>query len=106
MAQAPLSLSIRQRQAIPVLALQSARRAVKRKLQAQGIKLALVPAAQITRLAEEYAAANRASLVAEAARLAVRIFPARPPNGEVFGKIRETEHSHSCGMANTQGIQR
>jgi hypothetical protein len=77
-AEADLSLphlTPRQKSAVPVLALQRAREAVKAQLQRKGIKLSLTPAAQITRLAEEYALAYRDELLPEAILRAQRIYP-------------------------------
>jgi hypothetical protein len=55
--------------------MQRAREAVKRKLQAQGIKVSLTPAAEITRLAEDYALAHRDELLHEAILRAQQIYP-------------------------------
>jgi hypothetical protein len=70
-----LQLTPKQQSAIPTLALQAARRVVKRKLQAQGRKLSLICAAEITRLAEDYALEHRDELLPQAIALAQRIYP-------------------------------
>lgn len=49
-----MALSPQQRLAIKTLATQAARNAIRRKLQAQGVKVTLVPQAQIVPLAEHY----------------------------------------------------
>jgi hypothetical protein len=86
-AEADLSLpqlTPRQQSAIPVLALQSARHEVKRRLQAQGRKPSLICAAEITRLAESYAQEHRAELLPQAIRRAQQIYPT---------PVRNSQHS-------------
>jgi hypothetical protein len=77
-AEAALSLpqlTPRQQSAVPILALQRAREAVKRKLQAQGRKPSLICAGEITRLAESYVIEHRDELLPDAIARAVRIWP-------------------------------
>jgi hypothetical protein len=73
MAEAIRSLSspqpraiLQTRARIAVLARRMAISAVKRQLQAQGVKIGLMPAREISLRAEQYLAAHRASLIAEA----------------------------------------
>jgi predicted phage-related endonuclease len=73
MAEAIRSLSspqpraiLQTRARIAVLARRMAISAVKRQLQAQGVKVGLMPAREISLRAEQYLAAHRASLIAEA----------------------------------------
>jgi uroporphyrinogen-III synthase len=54
---------------IMTLARQAAIKAVKRRLQAQGLKPQHIPAKEIRALAEEYLQQHRARLMAEAAEL-------------------------------------
>jgi hypothetical protein len=69
-----LQLTLKQQRAIPTVAMQRARDAVKRKLQAQGIKVSLTPAAHITRLAEDYALEHRDELLPQAIRREQQIY--------------------------------
>ena len=68
-------LTAKQQFAVPILAMQAARNAVKRKLQAQGIGVSLTPAAPITRLAEDYAITHRDELLPQAILRAQQIYP-------------------------------
>ena len=70
-----LQLTPKQQRAIPILAMQAARHAVLRKLQAQGRKPSLMSAGEITRLAESYALEHRAELLPQAIARAQRIYP-------------------------------
>jgi hypothetical protein len=53
--------------AVIVLAQRAAREAVKRQLQAQGVRVALLPCSEISRRANEYLKAHRSELLAQAA---------------------------------------
>ena len=55
------------RDAVVALARHAARNAVKRQLQAQGVRVALVPYSEISRRANEYLKAHRSELLAQAA---------------------------------------
>jgi hypothetical protein len=93
-AEAGLSLpqlTPRQQSAVPVLALQRARAAVQRRLQAQGRKVSLTPAAEVTRLAEEYALEHRAELLPQAIAMAQRIYPTPVRNSQHSFKKRRLD---------------
>jgi hypothetical protein len=95
MAQAQIILTPQQQRAIPILALQSARRTVRAQLQRKGIKLSLTTAATITALAEDYALAHRAELLPQAIALAQRIYPT---------PVHHSEHSNRKRSPAAQGL--
>jgi hypothetical protein len=68
-------LTLRQQFAVPILALQAARNAVLRKLQAEGRKPSLMSAVEITRLAEVCAQEHRDEILPQAIRRAQQIYP-------------------------------
>jgi hypothetical protein len=101
MAKASLpQLTRKQQSAVPILALQRAKEAVKRKLQAQGIKVSLTPAAQITRLAEDYALEHRDELLPQAIALARRIYPTPVQNSQHSFKRRRPDPQAELLCAN------
>ena len=85
------------RHAVMVLAMQSATKAIKLQLRAQGIKLSQVPPRTIRIFADAYFDVHRANLIAEA-KHTIETWPgfARwrlPPGHEVFVKSHNYEHS-------------
>ena len=94
---------LKHRSAVVTLARQAARKAVKRQLQAQGIKLYSLSMKEISTLADDYLAQHSARLVADAKQIIATspLFASwrLPPGHEVFGKIAETEHSPDANGA-------
>src|SRR6516164_8236019 len=85
------------RQCVIVLARQSARKAIKAQLRAEGLKLSQFSAKDISIRAEAYFDVHRERLIAEAEQIvATSPYFARwrlPPGHEVFVKLQEIEHS-------------
>ena len=117
MAQAARSLSPKQilerirqhRHAVIVLARQSARKAIKAQLRAEGLKLSQFSAKDISIRAEAWFDVHRLELIAEAEH-AIATWPGferwrLPPGHEVFVKIPETEHSPRAASDNQRTIQ-
>jgi hypothetical protein len=93
------------RHAVIVLARQSAKKAIKAQLRAEGLKLSQFSAKDISIRAEAWFDAHRAELIAEAEHT-INTWPGfarwRLP---VFEKIPETEHSLSASSDNQGSIQ-
>ena len=97
------------RQCVIVLAHQSARKAIKAQLRAEGLKLSQFSARDISIQAEAWFDVHRQELIAEAEH-AIVTWPGferwrLPPGHEVFVKIPETEHSPNAGSDNQRTIQ-
>ena len=93
----------RHRHAVLVLAHQSARKAIKAQLRAEGLKLSQFSAKDISIRADAYFDVHRERLIAEAGQIiATSPYFARwrlPPGHEVFVKSREIEHSPKADSA-------
>ncbi len=92
------------RAAVCTLALQRAKRIVQTHIRAKGQRLSDFHAREITLLAEDYLAHNRAELVADAEH-AIATWPGFAQwrlSPEVFEKIAEIEHSPNANSAITR----
>src|SRR6516162_5084504 len=96
------------RQCVIVLARQSARKAIKAQLRAEGLKLSQFSAKDISIRADAYFDVHRQELIAEAEH-AIATWPGferwrLPPGHEVFVKSPEIEHSPEANCAITGQI--
>jgi hypothetical protein len=98
------------RHAVIVLAHQSARKAIKAQLRAEGLKLSQFSAKDISIRAEAWFDVHRQELIAEAEH-AIATWPGferwrLPPGHEMFVKSQQIEHSPEANCAITGQIVR
>jgi hypothetical protein len=96
---------LKHRLAVATLARQAARKAVKHRLRADGIKPHSLSMKEISALADNYLAQHREQLVAEAKRIVATSPLFAQWRLPVVVKVPEIEHSPNAGRDNQRTIQ-